>query len=123
MGVEDGAVLGKLFSHLHTDSQISDFLYAFQELRQPHSEAVLAAETGIIHFMSMPDCEAQRARDQRMMAKTATGSNLFDIPNGEKESVEWAEIKNVFGYDAEDEADNWWVTWGLLKERSLVTRV
>jgi salicylate hydroxylase len=123
MGVEDGAVLAKLFSHLRTDSQISDFLYAFQELRQPHSEAVLAAETGIIHFMSMPDCEAQRARDQRMMAKTATDSNLFDVPDGEKESVEWAEIKNVFGYDAEDEADNWWVTWGLLKERSLVTRV
>jgi salicylate hydroxylase len=24
----------------------------------------------------------------------------------------------LFGYDAEDEADNWWVQWGLLQERA-----
>ncbi|KAJ6492567.1 hypothetical protein C8R47DRAFT_1319379 [Mycena vitilis] len=121
MGVEDGAVLAKLFSHLNTHSQISDFLNAFQELRQPRCETVLASETGIIKYMSMPNCPEQVLRDQTMMAKTEANSNLFDVSDGADESPEWEEIKTVFGYDAEDEADNWWVSWGLLKERSLET--
>ncbi|KAJ7511066.1 hypothetical protein B0H11DRAFT_1953873 [Mycena galericulata] len=119
MDVEDGAVLAKLFSHLHTHDQISEFLYAFQDLRQPRTETVLAAETGIIHFMSMPYCAKQEKRDQEMMAKVAMGADVFDISAGGMKSPEWREIKEVFGYDAEDEADNWWVTWGLLKQRSL----
>jgi salicylate hydroxylase len=27
-------------------------------------------------------------------------------------------VKEVFGYDAEDEADDWWVDWGSLKLKS-----
>ena len=123
MGVEDGAVLAKLFSHLHTRDQISEFLYAFQDLRQPRCETVVAAETGIIHYMSMPNCADQEMRDQAMMAKAATDANLLKVSDGEEESREWAEIKNVFGYDAEDEADNWCVSWGLLKQRSLGTTI
>ncbi|KAK7034161.1 6-hydroxynicotinate 3-monooxygenase [Favolaschia claudopus] len=124
MGLEDGAVLAKLFSHLATDSQITDFLYAFQELRQPRTESVLASETGIIHYMGMPNCPDQ-ARDQAMQAvaltqaKYKSGDDLFVYSGDEEESAEWAEIKTVFGYDAEDEADNWWVTWGRLRARSL----
>ncbi|KAJ7765865.1 hypothetical protein DFH07DRAFT_1014373 [Mycena maculata] len=96
MGVEDGAVLAKLFSHLHTHDQITEFLHAFQELH--------------------PRCENE-VRDEAMMAKTATGANLFKVSDGEDEAPEWAEIKDVFGYDAEDEADNWW------RQRSLARSV
>ncbi|KAK6991553.1 6-hydroxynicotinate 3-monooxygenase [Favolaschia claudopus] len=116
MGLEDAAVLAKLFSHLATDSQITDFLYAFQELRQTRAQAVLTSETRVIHYMGMPNCPDQEARDRAMQAKHKAGVHLF---SGEDESAEWAEIKTVFGYDAEDEADNWWVTWGRLKARSL----
>ncbi|KAK6988372.1 6-hydroxynicotinate 3-monooxygenase [Favolaschia claudopus] len=116
MGLEDGAVLAKLFSHLATDSQITDFLYGFQELRQPRAQTVLTSETGVIHYMGMPNGLDQEARDQAMQAKHKAGGYLF---SGDDESAEWAEIKTVFGYDAEDEADNWWVTWGRLKARSL----
>ncbi|KAF8155334.1 hypothetical protein K438DRAFT_356212 [Mycena galopus ATCC 62051] len=121
MGVEDGAVLAKLFSHLQTHSQISDFLYAFQELRQPRCESVIASETGIIRYMGMPNCPAQEMRDQAMITKSASETGLFGVSEGEEKSHdrEWAEIKTIFGYDAEDEADNWWVTWGLLKQISL----
>jgi salicylate hydroxylase len=123
MDVEDGAVLAKLFSHLHNHDQISEFLYAFQELRQPRSENVLASEMGILQYMGMPNCPDQEMRDQGMMAKSATHDNLFEVVEGEDESPEWAEIKTVFGYDAEDEADNWWVSWGLLRQRALGTAV
>ena len=35
-----------------------------------------------------------------------------------EESPEWVEVKEIFGYNAEDDADNWWVQWGLLRERA-----
>lgn len=39
------------------------------------------------------------------------------LDNGD-ERPEWMEIRDVFGYDAEDAADNWWIEWGLLRERA-----
>jgi salicylate hydroxylase len=32
--------------------------------------------------------------------------------------AQWDQNRELFAYDAEDEADNWWVQWGLLQERS-----
>ena len=29
----------------------------------------------------------------------------------------WEELKGSFGYDAYDAADDWWVDWGVLRER------
>jgi len=36
--------------------------------------------------------------------------------------AELAEIAEVWGYFAIDAADEWWVEWGLLRERSLVKK-
>lgn len=118
MTVEDGAVLAKLFSHLRTEDQIGSFLWAFQDLRQPRCASVLAKEHGIIYYMTMPPGEHQEYRDASMRAKRDAGLNILQASDDLGESPEWAEVKEVFGYDAEDEADNWWVEWGLLRERS-----
>lgn len=29
----------------------------------------------------------------------------------------WEELKDVFGYNAFEEADTWWVEWGVMLER------
>ncbi|KAJ6489048.1 hypothetical protein C8R45DRAFT_993497 [Mycena sanguinolenta] len=121
-GAEDGAVLAKLFSHLNTESQITEFLHAFQELRQPRCETVLENERAILKYMGMPNCPDQELRDQAMIEKSKADTDLFVFTEGEEESAEWNEIKTIFGYDCEDEADNWWVSWGLLKQRSLERR-
>ncbi|TFK61683.1 FAD/NAD(P)-binding domain-containing protein [Pluteus cervinus] len=118
MGVEDGAVLAKLFSHLRTDDQIGSFLWAFQDLRQPRCAAVSKKETGDIHFMTFPPGEMQQYRDNAMRAKRDAGIDALASTNEHEESPEWEEIKEMFAYDAEDEADNWWVEWGLLRERA-----
>ena len=57
-------------------------------------------------------------RDNSMRAKRDAGIGILQGSNEHEESPEWVEIKEMFGYDAEDEADNWWVEWGLLRERS-----
>ncbi|RDB26397.1 6-hydroxynicotinate 3-monooxygenase [Hypsizygus marmoreus] len=118
MTVEDGAVLAKLFSHLRTEDQISNFLWAFQDVRQPRCDSVVAREIGIVYFMTMPPGEHQEFRDQSMRAKRDAGIGILQASEDIEESPEWTEVKEVFGYDAEDEADNWWVEWGLLRERS-----
>ncbi|KNZ80175.1 6-hydroxynicotinate 3-monooxygenase, partial [Termitomyces sp. J132] len=124
MTIEDAAVLAKLFSHLRQRDQITTFLWAFQELRQPRCDSVTTKEAGIILCMTMEQSEVQQQRDdvtraKRDMGKGILGGDGEDSP----ESPEWVEVKDVFGYSAEDEADNWWVQWGLLRERAKGTDV
>ena len=118
MAVEDGAVLAKLFAHLTEERQIGSFLYAFQELRQARVKGVRASEFGNAFFMAMPDCEGSRQRDTAMRALGETGANVLE-GGSEEASGAFEEIRTIFGYDCEDEADDWWVQWGLLRERAL----
>ncbi|GLB44757.1 putative FAD binding domain containing protein [Lyophyllum shimeji] len=118
MAVEDGAVLAKLFSHLRAEDQISNFLYAFEDLRHPRCTAVLKKEFGDIFFMTLPPGEMQEGRDAHFRAKRDAGESV--LAGGEGETVEeWSEMKDIFGYDAEDEADDWWQEWGVLKEHAI----
>ncbi|KAH9847835.1 FAD/NAD-P-binding domain-containing protein [Lenzites betulinus] len=117
MAVEDGAVLAKLFSHLSEERQIDSFLLAFQELRQSRAEDVRASEFNASFFMSLSgDGAAQR--DAAMRAQYLAGGNALDGVGGET-SAAWEQIRTIFGYDCEDAADDWWVQWGLLRERAL----
>ena len=115
MAVEDGAVLAKLFSHLSEEHQIESFLYAFQELRQDRVRAVRSGEFASVFFMTADGPDAEQ-RDSSMRAKAAKGQNVLDGEGG-VESV-WEEYRIIFGYDCEDEADDWWVQWGMLRERA-----
>ena len=116
MAVEDGAVLAKLFSHISEERQIESFLYAFQELRQERVKAVRQGEFGSVLYMTAAG-EMAAARDEGMRAKAAAGKNVLE-GDGDAESI-WEEYRVVFGYDCEDEADDWWVQWGMLRERAL----
>ncbi|KAF9007391.1 hypothetical protein BDQ17DRAFT_1323993 [Cyathus striatus] len=118
MTIEDGAVLAKLFSHLHSEDQISSFLFAYQDLRQPRCNRVARKELADIQYMMLPPSELQEMRNSMMKAKHAAGLNVLAATEDMEESSEWAEIMDVFAYDAEDEADNWWVEWGLLRDRA-----
>ncbi|TFK50180.1 FAD/NAD(P)-binding domain-containing protein [Heliocybe sulcata] len=117
MGVEDAAVLAKLFSHLRSEDQIRNFLYAFQDLRQKRCSDVLKQEMGNLLFMTMPPGSMQEARDQSMTQKHEAGLNVLGS-DADGATEQWEEIKEIFGYEAEDEADNWWVKWGLLREHA-----
>ena len=119
MAIEDGAVLAKLFSHLRNEDQIAPFLHAFRDLRQERCEQARAKEFQEINYMSLPSGEFQEHRDQTMRAKRDAGSSVLDAVGDFELNPLWEQIKTVFGYDAEDEADNWWNDWGLLRERSM----
>ena len=118
MAVEDAAVLGKLFSHLSTESQISDFLWAFQDLRQSRAYNCLESEIATIHMQMLENGEEQRARDAMMLARYEAGKHVFEAEEGEENHPVWEEIRKMFAYDCEDEADNWWIEWGVLRQRA-----
>ena len=119
MAIEDGAVLGKLFSHLSSDRQISSLLYAFQEVRQSRTREVLARDVHDLKYMLLPDGPEQAARDTRMQALTRAGKNVLeDLDGDEKANELWEMLCGIFGYDCEDEADDWWIQWGTLRERA-----
>lgn len=112
-------MLAKLFSHLRTRDQIPNFLYAFQDVRQPRCTAIVKKEKTDIEFMTYPNGSPEKqGRDDAMRAKRDMGIYALDSGEGIEETPEWTEIKDIFAYDCEDEADNWWVEWGLLRERA-----
>jgi salicylate hydroxylase len=121
LSLEDGAVLAKLFSHLCSEDQIPSFLYAFQDLRIPRCSAVSTSELGNMVFMTFPPGDHQAGRDMMLRAKDAAGLNDLTPDEDDESDINserWEQVKYMFGYDAEDEADNWWVQWGLLAMRA-----
>lgn len=71
----------------------------------------------------MPPGEIQQGRDDFMRSQRDAGRSPVAPAGQDEELQEWTEIKDVFGYDAEDDADNWWMEWGLLRERARGTDV
>lgn len=104
MALEDAAVLAKLFSHLITDDQIGSFLWAFQDLRQERVENARQGELGHSFYMSMPAGDMQEERDRELRKRYAAG--LSAMSGGEGGTTDqWEGIKEIFGYDAEYEAE------------------
>lgn len=118
MAIEDSAVLAKLFGHLISPDQISSFLYAFPERRQARTKSIRVNEVGNIYFMAMPNDAGAIQRDQHFRARRDRNLSPLEDESGDA-SVLWESLKETWCYDAEDEADDWWVGWGMLRLRSL----
>ena len=110
-------MLATLFSHLAREDQIESFLYAFQDLRQGRCARNRVTDMANIHFMTMPEGERTRMRDFSMRTKFDRGEDVLGGTDDGNVS-KWDDIWDLFGYDAEDEADNWWIQWGLLREHA-----
>ncbi|KAH9972375.1 hypothetical protein BJV74DRAFT_210008 [Russula compacta] len=122
MSLEDASVLAKLFSHLRDEEQIPSFLYAFQTLREERCQKNRNLDIGNVQFMMEPEGEGTTRRDAMMRAKHDEGLNVLSGDDEDSNVAQWDHNRELFGYDAEDEADNWWVQWGLLKERAKVSQ-
>ncbi|KAI0323877.1 FAD/NAD(P)-binding domain-containing protein [Cubamyces sp. BRFM 1775] len=124
MAAGDAAVLGRLISHLRRKYQIGSFLNAIPEIRAGRVERVLHAAAGNIFAVSLPPGVAE-ARDRALRERAERGIQELVARKGSLGGL-WAErsaemrqaIEKTFAYDPEDEADNWWVQWGLMQERA-----
>ncbi|KAI0057457.1 FAD/NAD-P-binding domain-containing protein [Artomyces pyxidatus] len=116
MAVEGAAVFGTLFSHLRSPDHVRQLLWAYQDLRQPRAELLHRLELTNASLCMFPPGPERTARNAHMRKSLEVGSNHWD--EGALEG-QWAEISEVWGYDAIDAADDWWVQWGVLRERAL----
>ncbi|KAA1468828.1 FAD/NAD(P)-binding domain-containing protein [Dentipellis sp. KUC8613] len=115
LAVEDAAVLGTLFSHLRSHEQIATLLYAYQDLRQERAGILNELElsnAGLCWFAPGPERDA---RNESMRQSRAQGSEHWD---DSALGDQWGVISEVWGYHAVDAAEDWWVQWGLLRERA-----
>jgi salicylate hydroxylase len=99
--------------------QVPTLLYAYQDLRKARTDAVLALEQQNAQIaLSSPS----RIRDGQVRW-TALPRDAPNLPPGSGPTdEELAEIAEVWGYYAVDAADEWWVEWGMLRERSKLAR-
>ena len=119
--MEDGVVLGELFSRIKDRSQIRLFLNSFQEIRQSRCETVQLSDKHKLDQVSLPNGPEQEARDStyRMMKEFGQeGEGLSD----EILQTIWEEYQ-MYYYDPCEEVDNWRAEWGSLLQRSLAGSV
>ncbi|PCH44468.1 FAD/NAD(P)-binding domain-containing protein [Wolfiporia cocos MD-104 SS10] len=110
IAVEDAVVFGSLFERLSSWEQVPSFLSAYQELREARCAEVKASDIRNAQMVAMPPGPARDARDEDMRKNSA---DEWD-EGTTKQNFE--EMAWVFGYDARDAADEWWVNWGRFSE-------
>jgi salicylate hydroxylase len=69
------------------------------------------------YMIAVPDGPVQERRDDTMKANTAKGLDAF-VGIGDFGTHELDTIRVTLSYDPEDDADNWWIKWGVLRERA-----
>ncbi|KAH8110332.1 FAD/NAD-binding domain-containing protein [Phellopilus nigrolimitatus] len=124
LAMEDGAVLGSLFSRLQSrgPEEILRLLKAYQEVRQERAQTTIASEADYVAFSVLDVGPSREARDEGFRVLRAQQS--LDWKSTEEEVLRgrWEEYRGSFGYEAYDAADDWWVDWGVLQERMTAAR-
>ena len=110
-------VLGTLFSRLSRWDQIPQLLDGFQELRQDRCRFVDMSEMATANVLSLPPGEARDARDVNLQLSLQSENEIWDE---DMLLGQWDGIAAVFGYTAREAAEEWWVKWGLLDNRTSV---
>ncbi|KAL5483575.1 hypothetical protein ACEPAI_8807 [Sanghuangporus weigelae] len=117
LAVEDAAVFGAIFSRLRSREQIESFLYAYSELRVKRCMDIQDSESANSASVMLPDGPEQEERDRSMREAAKLGSGGWDEAMFRHL---WENIRILFAYDPEEDAEEWWQHWGLLRERSQI---
>jgi len=120
IAVEDAAVIGALFSHVSSLSQVPALLRAYQDLRLPRATATQQSSRLNQKIFHLPDGPEQRARDEAMREAMAAELEGRPIPDGNPN--QWADRTKScvqFDYDAYAEVNRWWASGGRQRIEAL----
>ncbi|KAF7330992.1 FAD-binding-3 domain-containing protein [Mycena venus] len=87
------------------------------EHRRDRCFRIRNADKHYITTLTLPDGEVQESRDALMRANQAAGRNVMDAPESSLQDI-IDEMRMVFGYEPTDDADEWWMSWGRLRDAS-----
>lgn len=115
MPVEDASVLSTLFTYLKSEEQIMYLARAFQEIREPRAQSIFSKETKAFGTVWVPPGPERDVRDEALRMMLSEGHKGWD---DSRLRWQWDEICDVFAYHGREAAEDWWVMWGALRERS-----
>ena len=111
--MESAAVLCTLLSYVRGFDLIPLLVRAYETIRRERTEFLHQMEaTNVTQCMFPPGLE-RTARDAEIQQLL---QGKWD--NNAKMGL-WGQIVKIWTYDAFDAADDWWVEWGMLRERAL----
>jgi salicylate hydroxylase len=101
MAVEDGAVLGSLFSRVASPRQLQDLLLIYERIRKARTTVIVQASSRMRDVYHCGDGDVQRERDRQLLHEPP----FPDYPNPWADPVfqPW-----LFAYDADAQAESAW---------------
>jgi len=105
-------------SHLSSREQLPQILEAYQDLRLLRVKQVREIELNNAALVTYTDPQMQAMRNAALGQSLKQQSTAYDKWSDEQLNMQWEEIGAVFGYDAADVAEDWWIKWGALGELS-----
>jgi salicylate hydroxylase len=112
---EDAETLRCLFSRIRGRHQISDFLTAYEEIRQPRCASALEYDRGFHSMVRMPPGPERDARDALLRQSMIHGD--WDHMDEAAFRTIWGEELAMYAHDATEHVDDWWMRWGTLISR------
>ncbi|KAH9066722.1 hypothetical protein EDB87DRAFT_1828071 [Lactarius vividus] len=116
LSVESAAVFSTLFSYVRGFDHIPLLVRAYETIRRDRADFLHRVELTHVSQSMFPPGPEQMARDQEMQKLLHAGQAKWD---DDAYLGLWGQVCETWAYNAFDAADDWWVQWGILRERSL----
>ncbi|KAF9525687.1 hypothetical protein CPB83DRAFT_859184 [Crepidotus variabilis] len=111
LAFEDAQTLGYLFSKIQDKGQISKFLAAYEDIRQPRLKFVYESELKYRVGLTSPDATLRQRRDQ--LLKRLSEYNASTSPaDVETLMTDWGADFEIMSYDATVHVTDWWRQYG-----------
>jgi salicylate hydroxylase len=116
--VESAACFATLFSYLRSSDQITEFVQAYETLRRRRAEEISTGDNQTAQLWTLPPGPEREKRNREMRPTLERqGATWDDVACADQ----WSEISHIWLYNGIDAADEWWLEWGLLRERALLS--
>jgi hypothetical protein len=89
---------------------------AYETIRRGRSKLLHEIEVTSVMQTMFPPGPEREARDLEMQNLLHAGQHKWD---DDAYLGMWGPLCDVWAYDAFDVADDWWVQWGVLRERAI----
>jgi len=116
LSVESAAVLCTLLSYVRGFDHIPILVRAYETIRRGRSKFLHEVETTSVMQSMFPPGPSRNARDFDLQKRLHAGQDKWD---DDAYLGIWGQLCEVWAYNAFDVADDWWVQWGMLRERAL----
>jgi salicylate hydroxylase len=89
---------------------------AFQDIREARCTHVRLSELHNAALVTLPPGEDRTMRDAAMKLSLDADADWDDT----RLRAQWEEIGEVFGYNALEAAEDWWIKWGSIGDSAKV---